>query len=403
VTPAVEDESPSGPQPSTGSAPACGVAIIGFGWMGEVHARAYARVGQHYDDAPFRPVLTLVAEASPERADTAVTRFGFAAQTADWHDVLSAPGISAVSVTSPNFLHREMGVAVARAGKHLWIEKPVGLSASDARAVAAAVRDAGVQCTVGFNYRAVPAVALAQALISAGEIGTVTNARVRLFSDYAAHPQGALSWRFERALGGNGALGDLASHGVDLIRFVIGEIDSVVADTAIFIKERPVPSGPVGHFSVGGTGRPGAVENEDYLSALIRTTDGARVVLESSRVSVADQNNYGFEIHGTRGQISWDFRRMNELQVATGGDYLNQFARTVHAGPDDGNYAAFQPGTSNGMSFDDLKVIEALGFLRSIQQGTPIGPTIEDAVSASVALDAMTESARSGGWVAVAR
>ncbi len=371
--------------------------------MGEVHARAYTRVVQHFPELPFRPGLALVAEAVADRAAAAVDQFGFTASTADWRDVLADPAIVAASVTSPNHLHREMGIAVAQAGKHLWIEKPVGLSGDDARAVADAVRAAGVQCTVGFNYRAVPAVALARQLLAAGEIGSVTNARVWLFSDYAAHPQGALSWRFERARGGNGALGDLASHGVDLTRFLVGDIATLVADTATFIARRPVPTGPVSHFSVGSDGRTGAVENEDFLSALLRTTGDARVVLEVSRVSVADQNNYGFEIHGTRGKIGWDFRRMNELQVASGTDYLNQFSRTVYAGPGDGDYGAFQPGAGIAMSYDDLKVVEARGFLRSIESGQPIGPTIEDAVAVAEVLDAMTESAARRTWVELSR
>ena len=146
-------------------------------------------------------------------------------------------------------------MAVAAAGKHLWIEKPARLSAADTSAIAEAVARAGVQSTVGFNYRNAPAVAAARDLIDAGELGTLTHARFRLFSDYAAHPQGALSWRFERDRGGNGVLGDLASHGVDLARYLLGEIDTLVADAAVFIAARPVPSGVGSHFALaaGGT------------------------------------------------------------------------------------------------------------------------------------------------------
>ena len=114
----------------------------------------------------------------------------------------------AVSVTAPNFLHREIGVAMAEAGKHVWIEKPVGLTAEDARAVADAVGGAGVQGAVGFNYRNAPAVEAARELIAAGEIGTVTHARIRLFSDYAADPDSTLTWRYERRRGGRGVLGE---------------------------------------------------------------------------------------------------------------------------------------------------------------------------------------------------
>lgn len=167
-----------------------GVAVVGFGWMGRVHTQAYARVLHHFPALGLRPRLVAVAEEVPGRAEEAAAQFGFASATRDWREVAADPRVEAVSVTAPNFLHREIGVAMAEAGKHLWIEKPVGLSAGDARAVADAVAKAGVQGTVGFNYRNAPAVEAARELIASGELGTVTHVRIRLFSDYAAHPEG---------------------------------------------------------------------------------------------------------------------------------------------------------------------------------------------------------------------
>ncbi len=248
---------------------------------------------------------------------------------------------------------------MARAGKHIWIEKPVGLNASDAMAVADAARDAGVQSAVGFNYRNAPAVAAARDQIGSGELGSVTHARFRLFSDYAAHPEGALSWRFERERGGTGVLGDLASHGVDLARYLLGDIASVVTDSVIFVTERARPTGvTTGHARATG-GEMGPVENEHYVSSLLRFSSGARGTLEASRVAVGEQNNYGFEVHGTKGAVFWDFRRMGELGVSAGGAYQDQPVSTVYAGPAYGDYGAFQPGSASSMSYDDLKVIEA--------------------------------------------
>jgi predicted dehydrogenase len=369
-----------------------GIGVVGFGWMGRVHTQAYARVRHHYP-AVVRPVLVAVADDVPGRAEAAAGQFGFGTATSDWRSLLDDPRIGAVSITAPNFLHREMGAAFAAAGKHIWIEKPVGLSAGDARAI---VGD--VQVSVGFNYRNAPAVEKARELVRAGAIGRVTHARVRLFSDYAAHPEGALSWRFERARGGNGVLGDLGAHGVDLARYLLGDIEALVADTAIFVPERPRPSGATaGHQR--GSGEPGPVENEDYFSSLLRMASGARVVLEASRVAVGEQNNYGFEVHGTAGALFWDFRRMGELGVAAGTDYQDEPVRTVFAGPRDGDYAAFQPGAGTAMSYDDLKVIEAYRFLRSVETGTPQGATLGDAIASAEALDAMSRSAETGAWV----
>jgi predicted dehydrogenase len=146
----------------------------------------------------------------------------------------------------------------------------------------------------------------------------------------------------------------------------------------------------------------GTVENEDYVAALVRFASGARGVIEASRIAVGEQNTYGFEVHGTRGAVFWDFRRMNELGVSAGGDYENQPVSTIYVGPAHGDYAAFQPGSGIAMGYDDLKVIEAHNFLRSIAEGTAHGTTLWDAVRSGATLDAMTRSVETGGWVEVA-
>ncbi|MEU6223324.1 Gfo/Idh/MocA family oxidoreductase [Streptomyces sp. NPDC047042] len=376
-----------------------GVAVVGFGWMGRVHTQAYVRLAHHFPQLGLRPELVAVAEEVPGRAEEAAAQFGFASTTRDWRDIVKDPRVQAVSITAPNFLHREIGVAMAEAGKHIWIEKPVGLSAADASAVADAVAGAGVQGTVGFNYRNAPAVERARQIVASGEIGTVTHVRIRLFSDYAAHPDGALTWRYERERGGSGVLGDLASHGVDLARFLLGDIAALTADTAVFVPERSRPTGATaGHTRASG-GELGAVENEDYVSCLLRFASGARGVLEACRVSVGEQNNYGFEVHGTKGAVFWDFRRMNELGVSTGTSYQDQAVSTVFVGPGDGEFGAFQPGAANAMGYDDLKVIEAQRFVRSVGEGVSYGATLVDAVQSAVALDAMGRSVESGAWV----
>src|SRR6476661_2837931 len=163
-----------------------GVAVAGFGWMGRVHTQAYARVLHHFPQLPLAPRLVSVADEVPGRAEEAAAQFGFETAVRDWREVAVDPRVQAVSITAPNFLHREIGVAMAEAGKHIWIEKPVGLTAEDARAVADA-----------------PAAETARTLIASGDIGTVTHARIRLFSDYAAHPESALTWRYERERGGS--------------------------------------------------------------------------------------------------------------------------------------------------------------------------------------------------------
>ncbi len=384
------------------------VGIIGAGWMGHVHARAYQRLAQHWPDLAVRPEVVAVAESSAAAAETFTRAHGATAQSIstwpDWRELLADPDVSAVSVTAPNFLHREIGVAVAEAGKHLWIEKPVGLTAADAMAVRDAVHASGVVGCVGFNYRHVPAVARARRIIESGQIGVPTHARVQLLTDYAAHPGSPLSWRYAIDRGGHGALGDLASHGVDLLRFVVGDVSSVMAQTAIHIPQRPVADA-AGHYAVLDVTDPGLtfgeVENEDYVVAILRMAGGVLSVCEANRAAVGEQNNYAFEVHGTKGLVRWDFRRPGELQVSSGDQYAGQPTSTVFSEPGDGDYAAFQPGAGIAMGYDDTKVVEARNFVRAISGEAAEIATLDDAVASASVLDAMVTSHDTGEWVAL--
>ena len=256
---------------------------------------------------------------------------------------------------------------------------------------------------MGFNYRNAPAVERARAIVSSGEIGAVETVRVGLSSDYAAHPDGALSWRFDPAYAGTGVLGDLASHGFDLVRYVAGpatgEIVELVSDQATFIRERPVATGAVSHFQTA-TGAPkGPVGNEDQVSALLRFASGSRGLLSSSRVAVGDQCAYGFEVRGETGAVSWDFRRMGELQVCAGQGYQDAAWQTRYVSRTDGELAAFQPGGGVAMGYDDLKVIEAERLLASIVSGAPEGATIADMVLAARLVDATLRSDAEKRWI----
>lgn len=380
------------------------VGVVGFGWMGQVHSRAFARLLHHFPTAPLRPRLAAVADTDPGRRELALTAYDFDHVTPHWQQLVERDDVDVVSVCGPNFVHRDVAVAAARAGKHVWVEKPAGRGLADTQQIAEAVRLAGVRSAVGFNYRNAPAVELARAIVSGGELGTVESVAVVLRSDYAAHPDGALSWRFDPAFAGTGVLGDLASHGLDLARYVAGpgtgDITALVADQATFIAQRPEPAaGAVSHFATAAGGRLGPVGNEDHCAALLRFDSGARGFVEASRVAVGEQCAYGFEVRGDRGALSWDFRRMGELRVCTGQGFTDAAWQTRLVGPRHGQYAAFQPGAGVAMGYDDLKVVEAERLVRSIAEKRPVGATIDDAVEVARLVEAMSRSAAEQRWV----
>ena len=377
-----------------------GVGVVSVGWMGRLHSRAYLAARHHYPDLPR---VALVAAADPDAAGRAHASdvLSFARAVADYRDVIEDPAVQAVSICSPNFLHREIALAAAAAGKPFWIEKPMGRGAQESRQIAAAAQNAGVVTSVGFNYRHAPAMAEARRLIRDGAIGRVTNVRVSLLADYSADPDGVLTWRFLRDRAGSGVLGDLLSHGVDLAQFLVGRITAVTGMTKTFFTDRPIPSAQAtSHFATGSADGPrGTVENEDHAAVLARFDGGAVGVLESSRVAVGPHAEYAVEVYGTRGSLRWDFQRLNELELAV--DTLGY--RTLMASPGFGDFAQFQPGTGTSMGFDDLKTIEASLFLRSVVTGEQLGPSVADGWAAAEIVDAVESSAVSGAWVTVPR
>lgn len=378
------------------------VGIVGLGWMGQVHARALSRLSQHYVDVPLVPRLVAVADtATDDRLQRSVDAFGIEHLLSDWRELVAREDIDLVCVTGPNFIHRDVAVAAAEAGKHIWVEKPAGRNSAETREIAAAVDAAGVQSAAGFNYRNAPAVEYARDLVASGRLGKVNHVSIRFLADYAAHPQGALSWRFLNEYSGSGVLGDLVSHAADLGRYVVGELSELVVDDARFIPLRPEAVGAASHFSRGGDGPLLEVENEDYVAALLRFENGARGLLESSRSDVGEQCTYGIQVHGEKGAFSWDFRRMGELQVCLDQDYQNASYSTVFMTPGEGELGAFQPGSGIAMSYDDLKVIEAKRLIDSIADGKPHGATIHDALVAAEIVDAMLESIDGRKWVSL--
>jgi predicted dehydrogenase len=374
------------------------VGVVGLGWMGQVHARAWSRLLQHYPEARFRPQLVAVADPSAEALHRAEATFGDLATYADWRELVARDDLDVVSMAGPNFIHRDVGVAIAESGKHLWIEKPAGRTSIETAEIAAAVDAAGVQSAAGFNYRNAPAVEWAKELIEAGRIGRVQQVEVSFLADYAAHPAGGLSWRFLNEYAGSGVLGDLVSHAADLACHLAGDIAELVVDEGRFITQRPKVEGAASHFA-RGDGELGEVENEDYVGALLRFTSGARGALVSSRTAVGEQCAYGVTVHGDRGALSWDFRRMGELRVCLDQDYQDAAFSTVYVDRRHGDLAVFQPTGGIAMGYDDLKVIEAERLVRSIAEGKPHGATIHDALRAARIVDAMEESIAQRRWV----
>jgi predicted dehydrogenase len=377
-----------------------GIGVIGFGWLGQAHARSMLRIPTLFADRTFDPQLVICADPVRERAEDAVASFGFERGTADWRRVVEDAAVDAVVIAAPNMLHVELVEAACAAGKHVFCEKPVGGTPEQTVRAERAARHAGVTTGVGYNYRWAPLVRYAAELIATGELGEITNYRGRFFSMYGADPLGLLSWRFRAEEGGHGVSSDLLSHAVDLAHLLLGPITRVVGTTATFIPERPLPrDGGAGHYGRGAPGDPtGRVSNEDYAAILCEFAGGARGTFEASRTIVGPESQMAFDVYGTRGSAGWNLERLNELELYRLTDDRGSGYTTVLGGDRFPYHGRFVPGSANGIGFEDLVVIEDFEFCRAIAEGRPFVPGFAEALDWVAVQAALLRSVQSGSW-----
>jgi len=380
-----------------------GVAVVGFGWMGQAHTRSYIRIPTLFPERTYDPELVIISDNVPARVDDAVDSFGFALGTTDWHDVIERADVDVVCICAPNMLHEQIAIAAAGAGKHVFCEKPVGGTPEQTVRIEAAARSAGVITGVGYNYRWAPLVQYAKQLIDDGALGEITNYRGRFFSMYGADPMGLLSWRFMLDEAGYGVSSDILSHSIDLAHMLIGPITRVVGRGHTFITDRPLPREGGTHYDRGRPGDPtGAVENEDYFGCMVDFASGAVGVFESSRSIMGPESQNAFEVYGTKGSLLWNLETMNELQLYLADDTARGYT-TVYAGDRYPYHGHFVPGDANAIGYEDMKVIEDYEFLSSVAAGRRHVPGFAEAIDYVSVQDALLRSWKSGRWESVER
>lgn len=378
-----------------------GIAVLGFGWMGQAHARSCIRIPLLFEDRAFDPVLVACADRLESQREAAVGPYGFQRAVEDWRAAVEAPGVDVVIICAPNMFHEEMTAAAAAAGRHVFCEKPAGAAPDQTARMEKACRDAGVVTGVGYNYRFAPLVRHAKDLIDRGDLGTVTNYRGRFFSMYGADPSGVLSWRYDIGRAGPGATSDILSHAMDLAMMLNGPIARVVGAGETFIKQRPLPSDGGTHYDRGAPGDPaGAVTNEDYFGALAVFANGSRGAFEASRTIFGPESQMAFDVHGTGGAVSWNLETMNELRVFLDRDQARGYT-TVRAGERHPYQRLFVPGDANSIGFEDLVAIEDYEFLAAATEGRPHSAGLEVALDYAGVQAALLESWRTGAWTDV--
>ena len=353
------------------------VAVIGAGGIATLrHLPAY-KLAEERGEAE----LVAVCDPIESSARAAAERFAVPEVYSDYRELLDASGagagIDAVSICTPNAYHEPITLAALAAGKHVLCEKPLALDLAGARRMREAARVAGVVTAVNFRYRFIPAAGFVRDLIARGELGDIYHVYGNYLQGMLSDSETPIAWRLIRAQSGSGALGDLASHLIDLCRYWVGEISAVQGHLRTFVTERPL----VG----GGTG---TVDVDDATSILVRFARGAEGVINASRCAIGHTNHQRVEIFGTKGAVVYEIERWDE-----GGDSLQ-----ICLGSAQARYNAFSRVKVPPEYLAGNPLRTMLDFVAAIRTGTKASPDFEDGLRCQEVLEAVERSAAGGQW-----
>jgi predicted dehydrogenase len=367
-----------------------GVGMVGYAFMGRAHSLAWNAVGRVFD-LPVRPRLAAICGRDKAAAEAAAGRLGWAAAETDWRELIARDDVQLVDIAAPGDLHAPIAIAALAAGKHVLCEKPLANTLAEAEAMRAAADDAyprGARAMVGFNYRRVPALALARRLVEQGRIGRLRHFRAVYLQDWLADGDAPMTWRMRAERAGSGALGDLGAHIVDLARYLTGdELAGVCALSETFVRERPLADGP-------GSG---TVTVDDAVVFTGRLASGALASFEVTRYATGRKNGLRVELNGSAGSLAFDLERLNELEFfdASGDGADNGFRRIlVTEGSHPYLSGWWPPGHTLG--WEHTFTHQARDLLTAIAAGNQPSPSFADGLAVQRVLHAVQTSAANG-------
>ena len=362
-----------------------GVAAIGYAFMGKAHSNAWRNVASFFDVPAFEQKVLVGRDALA--VAEAAAKYGWAESATDWRSVMSRDDIDIVDICAPGRMHAEIAIAALEAGKHVLVEKPLAntLGEADLMAEAAAsARANGVQSMIGFNYRRVPALALARELIAEGRLGTVRHVRAAYLQDWLSDVDAPMSWRLRKETAGSGALGDIASHAIDQVQHLTGQtVTEVTGTLRTFVAERP------------GSGGLEKVTVDDAAWATLGMTGNISASVEASRVATGQKNSLKIEIYGSLGSLTFDLENLNELGFldATLPVREQGFRRILVNEPEHPYAAAWWP-QGHVIGWEHTFTHQVRDFLLAIRDGSQPSPSFADGLQIQRVLAAVEESAR---------
>ncbi|MFH9013116.1 Gfo/Idh/MocA family protein [Streptomyces sp. NPDC017943] len=385
------------PEGTEAGKPPLRVGMVGYAFMGAAHSQGWRTAGRVFD-LPMDPVMAVICGRDAGAVRAAAGRHGWASTETDWRALVERDDVDLVDICTPGDSHAEIALAALAAGKHVLCEKPLANTVEEATSMARAAEEAygrGQIAMVGFNYRRVPATALARRMVADGRLGRLRHVRVTYLQDWLVDPQFPLTWRLRKEQAGSGSLGDLGAHIVDLAQYLVGEpLAGVSALTETFVRERPLPTGAgSGLSAVTGAGA-GEVTVDDAALFTARFPSGALASFEATRYATGRKNALRIELNGERGSLAFDLERLNELSFhdGTGPGAEAGFRRILVTEPDHPYLDAWWP-PGHGLGYEHTFVHQARDLVHAVAEGRRPDPSFTDGLQVQRVLAAVEESA----------
>jgi predicted dehydrogenase len=346
--------------------------------MGKAHSNAYAQA-PHFYDLPFRLRRTLLCGRDKTSLAATAARWEWEEISTDWRSAIDRKDIDLVDVALPNYLHAEVAIAAARAGKIVLCEKPLALSLPEAEAMVDAAR--GRPTMVWFNYRRVPAIAYAHQLIEEGRLGAIYHYDAEYRQQWGPDLSRVGSWKLDRAQAGSGVADDLLTHLLDTALYLNGPMAEAIAVSRTFVPNRTI---------------------DDAFEALIRFDNGSLGMFEATRFAIGCRNANTFQIHGARGMLRFNLERLNHLE------FFDATQPSVEQGTRDllvtdikhpivGNF--WRPGHIIG--YEHTFIAALAEFLECLARGVEFHPDFADGLAVQRALAALQQSVTTRQWTSI--
>ncbi|WP_037680874.1 Gfo/Idh/MocA family protein [Streptomyces griseus] len=390
-----QPQQPAGPEAGK---PPLRVGMVGYAFMGAAHSQGWRTAGRVFD-LPRRPALTAICGRDATAVRAAAVRHGWASAETDWRALIARDDIDVVDICTPGDSHAEIALAALAAGKHVLCEKPLANTVEEAEIMTRAAEEAharGQLAMVGFNYRRVPATALARRMVAEGRLGALRHVRVTYLQDWLVDRDFPLTWRLRKELAGSGSLGDLGAHIVDLAQHLAGErLAGVSALTETFVRQRPLPGGAAsGKLAAVSSAGTGTVTVDDAALFTGRFISGALASFEATRYATGRKNALRIELNGEHGSLAFDLERLNELWFHDGSEPAAQagFRRILVTEPDHPYLDAWWP-PGHGLGYEHTFVHQARDLVHAIAEGSRPEPSFADGLQVQRVLAAVEESA----------